>query len=592
MSPRRSRIVTSTVLAGALATLLAAVAATVTTPDGVRVRERLTYHAARLVGTLRTALTADVAPPTDVVFDITPSDTFAISRFIYGANFLTDDGPAQAGFPPWYGARLPDGLTFNRLGGNRLSAYNWRLNASNAGRDYRYQNDRYLGQSAEEGEAVRSRMVASAERGAAMLLTVPMLPYVAGNARGVPLDTLEDTASERFREHFVPNRPSRGPADPPNTVYQDEFIRWVAQTFPGWSRNPAAPPFVSLDNEPDVWHDTHQEIMHRMLGKPQLQTYDGFIGLSLDYARAIKRELPGAVIFGPALATYAGVSMLGRYPTPDPRHGQRPFLEYYLERMRLAETREGKRLLDVVDLHWYPASGASGSSITYDLAPQTAEMVQARLQAPRSLWDSTYDERSWVASAVGGPVMLLPRVRSMIGRLYPGTKLAITEYYFGRAGDISGGLAQADVLGIFGREGVYAAALWPQANVYATPFAGNGERAWAYAFGAFQLYRNYDGAGGRFGDVGVRARTSDPVNSAVYASRDSAGRLVVVAINKTVSTIRATLALPTGAARRAQTWTMQDGAPTPARGADVEAAAGQPLVYAMPPMSATTLVVR
>jgi len=36
----------------------------------------------------------------------------------------------------------------------------------------------------------------------------------------------------------------------------------------------------------------------------------------------------------------------------------------------------------------------------------------------------------------------------------------MTEYYYGGGDHISGGLAQADVLGILGREGVFAAALW------------------------------------------------------------------------------------------------------------------------------------
>ena len=39
---------------------------------------------------------------------------------------------------------------------------------------------------------------------------------------------------------------------------------------------------------------------------------------------------------------------------------------------------------------------------------------------------------------------------------YPGTKLSISEYNYGAGGDISGGIAQADVLGVFGREGLFS----------------------------------------------------------------------------------------------------------------------------------------
>jgi hypothetical protein len=41
-----------------------------------------------------------------------------------------------------------------RIGGNRWTAYNWETNASNAGSDYLYQNDTYLGGGSAPGGAV------------------------------------------------------------------------------------------------------------------------------------------------------------------------------------------------------------------------------------------------------------------------------------------------------------------------------------------------------------------------------------------------------------------------------------------------------
>lgn len=57
-----------------------------------------------------------------------------ISPYIYGANF-----------PDWKGLELP--FPFVRQGGNRMTAYNWETNASNAGNDYRNQNDGYMSTS-------------------------------------------------------------------------------------------------------------------------------------------------------------------------------------------------------------------------------------------------------------------------------------------------------------------------------------------------------------------------------------------------------------------------------------------------------------
>jgi mannan endo-1,4-beta-mannosidase len=77
-------------------------------------------------------------------------------------------------------------------------------------------------------------------------------------------------------------------------------------------------------------------------------------------------------------------------------------------------------------------------------------------------------------------------LQEIVDQRFPGTGLAVTEYNYGATDHISGGVAQADVLGIFGR---YSTA----ANFWALTNSNN------YAHAAFQLYRNYDGAGARFG---------------------------------------------------------------------------------------------
>jgi len=537
---------------------------------------------------------------TDVSFSINTSITHPVSRFIYGMNFLTDAGARfDHASAPWYGAVPPAGITLNRMGGNRMSAYNWVTNYSNAGSDYKFSNDEYLAASNSPGEAVRVRVAAAFERGAAMLVTVPMLGYVAGDKAG-PLDDLDADRATRLAAHFKVSAPTKGrpftlTPDPKGpSVYQDEFVNWLNATFPHAQADSVRAIFYSLDNEPDDWHQTHSEIQsnyHDDKSTPRLQTYDGFIDTTILYARAIKSVAPKALVFGPTVATYAGVLTLGRYPSPDPVYGTRSFCDVYLDRLRQAEQTYGHRLLDVLDVHWFPAAGTQAGDITNDFATQDAGMIRARLQAPRSLWDSSYVEGSWVNKTLSGPIQLLPRLRSEIAAHYPGTKLAITEYYYGRAGDIVGGVTQADVLGVFGREGVFAATMWPQANVWAPPFGGNGALAYAYAFGAFDMYVNYDNAGGRFGDLGVAATTSDPVGTSVYASLDSARRVVIVAINKQYLPQRAVISLRDSVARHsAQVYAIFDGVPTPKRQPDVAIAPGNAFTYTLPPMSVTDFV--
>lgn len=523
----------------------------------------------------------------DITSTVNGASTFAISRYIYGANFIDDNGS-------WANATFPAEMTLNRMGGNRLTAYNWENNFSNSGNDLNpVQNDGFLSGSTTAAEAVRGRAQSTFSRGQAFMATIPMLGYVAADGNGSMTITDADRVN-RLATRFKVSKAVKGsafsltPTTGDGFVYQDEFVNWFNTTFPGRATNATAPVFFSLDNEPDIWTSTHQEIQSNPGdgASPRIQTYSGFTDTSVVYSKAIKSVMPGALVFGPAVATWVGVANIGRHPTADPVYGTQNFFDVYLDRMAAASAADGRRLLDVLDLHFYSEVQVNGARVQDDNAGQSAAMIQARLQAPRSLWDPTYDEGSWVSQFLGAPIRLLPRLRDQIAAHYPGTKIAITEYAYGRLGDISGGVTQADALGVFGREGVFAASLWPVGSASAS---GQPNGPYAYGMGAFRMYRNYDGAGGAFGDTGLSASTSDAVNSSVYASRTASGKTVLIVINKasTSKVLRITLS-GVGSPTAAQVWMMQNGTPNPARQADVTISGGA-LTYTMPAMSVSTL---
>jgi len=113
--------------------------------------------------------------------------------------------------------------------------------------------------------------------------------------------------------------------------------------------------------------------------------------------------------------------------------------------------------------------------------------------------------------------MLIPRMKALIDKHYPGTKLAINEWNFGGEHDNSGGLAVAEALGIFGREDLDIATYWT-APPRGTP-----------ASAAFKLFR---APGARFGDRSLPVESADPNRLGVYAATDPAGRVTVVIVNK------------------------------------------------------------
>jgi hypothetical protein len=482
-----------------------------------------------------------------------------ISPYVYGIN-LPLTGPLAT-------------LTFRRVGGNRWTAYNWVNNASNAGSDFIFQNDGYLGGGSTPGGAVIDAIHEARKRRAALLLTIPINGYVAADKKppGDVRDSGPNYLKTRFhRERAVKGQPFTLDPDPRTKfVYQDEFVNWVKVNAPYSQDNGTTRPiWFSLDNEPDLWAETHLEVHKDPV------TYAELVQKSVDYARGIKAVAPRSLVFGPVSYGWYGYVRLQGAPDAD----DRDFLDFFLDRMRAAESANGRRLLDVLDLHWYPEAQSS-NNIRITENNTSPSVVAARLQAPRSLWDARYVEHSWITEDwIGGPIELVPLLLGKIRRHYPGTKLAFTEYNYGAGGHISGGLAQADVLGILGREGVFAASQWPLLDNE------------AFVAGAFNMFRDFDGRGGAFGDRSVRAVTDNVPDTSVYASLDSgdAGRLVIVAINKTAAPIDAIISLNNvPALAHAAIHQLTAASPSPQGKGTV--AVTTPLHYTMPAYSVSTL---
>jgi len=205
--------------------------------------------------------------------------------------------------------------------------------------------------------------------------------------------------------------------------------------------------------------------------------------------------------------------------------------------MREESQKAGKRLLDVLSLHWYPeARDPNGVRICFDGENNTSpEMRYARMQAPRTLWDPTYKttqkgqitagENSWINQWFPEYLPILTNIINDINTYYPGTKLAITEFDYGGRNDISGGIALVDVLGIFGKYGVYLATRWGDSGTYAKS--------------AYNIYLNYDGKGSKYGDTCVKAETTDvenlPVYSAIHGESDN--KLHIIIINRNLDKV-------------------------------------------------------
>ncbi|MFJ8578638.1 glycoside hydrolase family 44 protein [Micromonospora sp. NPDC093277] len=298
--------------------------------------------------------------------------------------------------------------------------------------------------------------------------------------------------------------------------------------------------FYDLDNEPDLWHSTHRDVRPTGLG------YDELRDRTYEYAAAIKVADPDAKTLGPVgwglnSTIFSGLdqdvcSRTGCWGNPPDKaaHGGQDLGPWYLDRMREYEEQHGTRILDYFDIHIYPQQSGVFSDASGDAATQAL-----RLRSTRQLWDPTYVDESWINQ----PVRFIPRLRDMVDQHYPGTKLAITEYNWGAYGSMNGALAEADVLGIFGREGLDLANLWtaPGAD---QPVAN-----------AFRIYRNYDGKGGAFGETSVRAASADQDKLAVYAAERAGDKaLTLVVVNKSGDDLTSAVSLAGGFATTAEVY--------------------------------------
>jgi hypothetical protein len=512
-------------------------------------------------------------PASNVTFAVdSTQDAHPISRFIYGMNF-------------WDPAHRPANLTLSRSGGNRNTAYNWETNDSNAGSDYQNQNDDFMGGGTTPNGAIAPMIERARNANAGILVTVPIIGHVAADHNaGGDVNQTPDYINVRFRQS-VPRKNAPFTLAPDTTdafVYQDEYVNFLDKTYPGAFAAPATPIFISLDNEVDLWAFTHARLRGDAVNPVSSQAgtklgYAEIVQLTRDYSNAAKAVNPAAMIFGPVSYGWQGFVRLQDAPDAN----NRDFLNFFLQQMAQAEVTDGRRVLDVLDLHWYPEAQGGGVRITGDDA--TAAVVAARKQAPRSLWDPTYTETSWITGCCSGPIRLLPSMKEKIAANYPNTRLAITEYNYGAGGHISGGIAQADVLGVFGRESLFAATLWPLSN------------ANDFIYGAFDMFRNYDGANGSFGDTSIRGTNTDVVNASVYASVDSgnAARMVVVAINKNDAAQTAGIAVThTMQFHTAQVYTLTTGSSQPQRQSDIAITLTNAFQYTMPANSVTTLVLQ
>jgi hypothetical protein len=246
-------------------------------------------------------------------------------------------------------------------------------------------------------------------------------------------------------------------------------------------------------------------------------SYDELMARTVAYAKEIRKNDPHGLIAGPSSFGWPEYLYSTKDATPSYRihldrrlHGNVPLLAYYLRELHRHEQQTGERLLDLLDVHFYPQADDLGVGAKGAVDAKTAAV---RIRSTRALWDPTYVDESWIHE----PIRLLPRLQEWIDQYYPGVGIEVGEWNFGAEGHMSSALAVAEALGRFADARVARAFYWT------FPSPGS-----ATVF-AFRAFRNFDGHGGRFQDALVPLPTS-PEGTSVWASRDPSGKHLVLVV--------------------------------------------------------------
>ena len=459
----------------------------------------------------------------------------------------------------------------NRWGGNSTTRYNWQIDAHSAAADWYFET--YSDGSGTPSESADAYVATTrANPGAEPLFTIPMIDYLAN--LGSNRSTLEGFSVKKYGaqqstdpwnsdagngvssatgKNITGNNPlDTGVAN--STSIQQSWVQHFVSTF-GSAATSNGVKYYILDNEPSLWYSTHRDV------HPNPSTYQEMYNKIVAYAGAIRAADPNAKIVGPEewswwAMYFSGFDQANGWGASNSdynTHGQMYYYPWLLQQLYAYKQQTGTQLLDVLTVHCY--NGAPDGS------DDSLSGQQYRNRETRILWDPSFQDPSWYGDiGINGRVInWIPTLKAMVNQYHPGLEIGCTEYNWGDEQNLNGATTQADVLGIYGREGFDLATRWTVAkNTGTTPIT------YYVTYLASQIYRNYDGGHSTFGDTSVAATVANPDNLSAFASvRGSDGALTVMVINKQQGSTPVTLSLANfSTGSTAQVWQINSASQT------------------------------
>ena len=430
-----------------------------------------------------------------------------ISPYIYGRNLFRFGGLDE--FTPESLALVKEaGVRMLRISeGNNGTKYNWRNDLSSNPDWYNNVYPMHLHEGA--------KMLADQTRDLQVLASFQVLGWVA------------KTDQYNFNEAQANPRP-----DPrqnlcgggkPELYLQPWTAKDTVDILDHWfgagglGLDPARFHYWHMDNEPECWPSTHDDVCPKDLTAEQcVQKY-------VAVAREVRSRYPGIRLMAPG---FTSEWQWWNWADNKAVDGM-PWMQYFVKRMAEESRAAGKPLIDVVDFHTY----VSGNATDEDLLQEHRIFYDAKYEFPRANGCKVFPDGGWHEDQ---------KVELVFGRME-----GWLDQYFGAGHSIGIGITEG---GLAGRAPMVNA-LW-YASMLGT-YADHGVEIftpWAWAdqdWEVLHLFSRYAG------DTRVEAVSSDEKMVSAYASVGKAGgRMTVILVNREKSAARPVRIAVTGISPR------------------------------------------
>jgi len=437
-----------------------------------------------------TSYSQDISISVDVT-----SNQKTISPYIYGCNNSTSQRPWEPVSAEQWQFLREVGVTILRENqGNNSSKYNWRDKLSS-------HPDWYNNVETHDWDYAALQIQKNLPS-VQQMWALPMLGYVASdssfNFDCKPFDGCTGTQQET---NFC--------AEGDSTKYLKAWpVDSVVGILPHWINNlkinPKTMQYWNMDNEPELWCEKHDDIISKDFSA------EDYVQRYVETAIKARAAFPNIKLVGPALSNEWGWYNWNKVKVVAEDGTKYTWIEYFIKRVSEEQIKAGVRLIDVFDIHFYPAT----------------EDVGLTLQTHRIWFDTT-----WVYPNGNG-----------IKRLGPtdwNTDQASTEYIFKRSNDwftqymgkdhgVTMGVSE---YGEIPHHKPNVAACWYASHL--GTFANNNVELfcpWDWYEGMWEvmhLFTHYAG------DVSVQSKSSQDSLVSAYASLTTKGdSLTIIIVNK------------------------------------------------------------